>query len=153
MQNDKPLVPFGLPLSGVITIVLGIIANPLIHNVATQEQLDTNVLLSAIPFLLIFIGIILFYMTISWIIASLLNNRIDPTLHKRIENGLIAAIVLSVVAMFQPWLMIAYRVGFHTLLVATLAFITWTHVIPKGAMRQESLSSVSVGGRPESGSD
>jgi hypothetical protein len=46
--------------------------------------------------------------------------------------------------MFQPWSFVGYRLGFLLLFLSTLAFILWSHVVPKGA-HAEQVESVSVG--------
>jgi hypothetical protein len=51
---------------------------------------------------------------------------------------------MGVVGMFQPWLQILYKFGFLVLLVSTLAFILWSHIVPQGVRRTEELSSVSI---------
>jgi hypothetical protein len=137
-------VPFGIPLAAVILLIVGFIARPVIQNAATEEQLNTNVLLSAIPFILIFVAIILFYITLGWIVGSLLNYKIAPRIFKTVESILIVGIVLGVLGMFQPWAFVAYRLGFHVLLVSLLGFMIWSHLVPAGTQRQEQLSTASL---------
>jgi hypothetical protein len=50
---------------------------------------------------------------------------------------LIGGIVLGVIGMFQPWLFAAYRFGFILLLVSTLGFILWSHIVPRDESREE----------------
>ena len=64
MTNKRPRVPIGLPIAAVITLILGIAVGPVIRSLASEEQLATNVLLSAIPFVLIFVSIILFFISL-----------------------------------------------------------------------------------------
>jgi hypothetical protein len=45
--------------------------------------------------------------------------------------------------MFQPWSFAGYRFGFLLLFVSTLAFILWSHIVPRG-VHQEHLGSVSI---------
>ncbi len=133
MTFNRPRVPIGLPVSGVITLILGFVAGPFINSVTTEEQRATNVLLSAIPFVLIFASIILFYITFIWLIATALNNQIPAKIHQIVERIIIAGIVLGIVGMFQPWVFAAYKYGFLLLLFSTLAFILWSHIVPKAA--------------------
>ena len=137
-------IPIGIPLAGVILLIAGFVTRPLIRSLATEEQLNTNVLLSAIPFILIFVAIILFYMTLGWILTSLINYRIGERAFKRIEGIFIAGIVLGILGMFQPWVFIAYRIGFHVLLVSLLCFMLWSHAVPKGTQRQEDLGTTAL---------
>jgi hypothetical protein len=144
MTNKRPHVPLGLPIAGVILLVAGILLQPVFSGLP-EDLLKKNVILLGVPFILIFVAIILFYMTVIWFVTATLNNRIAQRIHKPIENVIIAGIVLSVIAMFQPWLFIAYRIGFHTLLFFTLTYILWSHVIPKGIRRQQEKAAVSAG--------
>jgi hypothetical protein len=67
----------------------------------------------------------------------LLNGNISKRLFLFIERVLIAGIVLGIFGMFQPWLIIFYKVGFLVLLFSTLGFIWWSHIKPKGERRQK----------------
>lgn len=144
-RREGIFVPPGLPIAGVILLVVGFIARPVIQNAATEEQLASNVLLSAIPFILIFVAIILFYMALGWIVTTALNYKIPARTFRTVESVLIAGIVLGILAMFQPWVFVAYRIGFNVLLVSILVFIVWSHIVPAGRQRQEELVSPSPG--------
>ena len=130
MKFNRPRVPIGLPVAGIITLILGLLATPFIYSVTTEEQRATNVLLSAIPFVLIFASIILFYITFIWLVATALNNQIPEKTHTLVERIIIAGIVLGIFGMFQPWVFAGYTYGFLLLLFSTLAFILWSHIIP-----------------------
>jgi hypothetical protein len=43
--------------------------------------------------------------------------------------------------MFQPWVFLAYRYGFLVLLISTLGFILWSHIVP----RESEVMSASEG--------
>jgi hypothetical protein len=118
MIKKRPRVPIGLPIAAAVTFILGFfVAEPLISSMATEEQLATNVLLSAIPFVLIFVAIILSFITVIWLIASMLNHNIPPQIYRPIELIIIAGIVLGIVGMFQPWSFAAYKYGFFLLFI------------------------------------
>ena len=144
MQKFRPRVPVGLPISVVVLLVLGAISGPLIRANATEQQLATNVLLSAIPFILIFVAIILAFITIISLVGSMLNNRVSARTYQWIESIIIAGIVGGVVGMFQPWLYAFYRYGFLVLLISTLSFILWSHITPHRAQTQDELGSPSI---------
>jgi hypothetical protein len=127
-----------------VLLILGYFAGPIIQSSVPEEKLATNVLLSAIPFILVFVAIVLVFITIIVLVASVLNHNIPERTYRPIETVIIAGIVLGVIGMFQPWSFTLYRFGFSVLLISTLAFILWSHVIPKGMRRQEELGSVSV---------
>lgn len=137
MAISRPRVPIALPIVIVLLLVLGLIAGPFIRSRTTPEQLADNVLLNAIPFVLIFVAIILAFITLIVIAASMLDNNISLRTYKFIEQILIACIVLGVVGMFQPWLFEAYKFGFILLLISTLCFILWSHITPKRDISQE----------------
>ena len=145
MKFNRPRVPIGLPISGVITLILGLLATPFIYSVTTEEQRATNVLLSAIPFVLIFASIILFYITFIWLVATALNNQIPAKIYTTVERLIIAGIILGIIGMFQPWVFAAYTYGFLLLLFSTLTFILWSHIIPaapqENGNKQESTSA------------
>jgi len=143
MAKLRPRVPIGLPIATVATLMVGLIAGPLINALATEQQLGRNVLLSAIPFVFIFISIILAFITVIWLIATALNNNIPERTYRIVEYALIGGIVLGIVGMFQPWIFSAYRIGFLVLFFSTLGFILWSHVVPRGA-RHEHVGAVSV---------
>jgi len=124
-------VPKGLPIAGVVLIVLGVIAMQVIPRIATPEQLAKNVLLSAIPFILIFAAIIILYISFIWALATALKDVIPARTHTLIMRIIIAGILLGIVGMFQPWAMVFYTYGFVLLLFSTLTYIVWSHITPK----------------------
>jgi hypothetical protein len=135
-QGDKPMkrrflgVPIAMPLAAVLVFILGLLAGPFIQSRATEQQLAQNVLLSALPFILIFVSIILAFMTLIWIIAHQLNDRIPSRIYRPIEIALIAGIVLGIIAMFQPWTFSLFKPGFYILFASTIGFTVWSHVRP-----------------------
>jgi hypothetical protein len=144
MGKYQPRVPKGLLIAIGITLVLGIIAGPLINSFASEEQLAQNVFLNAIPFILIFVSIILAFIAIIWAVATALNNNISKRTHSIVEGILITGIVLGILGMFQPWMHILFKYGFLMLLISTLGFILWSHVTPEREARQEEISSFSA---------
>jgi hypothetical protein len=140
MAKRRLRIPVGLFIAIVVTLILGLVARPAITALTTEKQRATNVLLSAIPFILIFISILLFYISLISMSASVLNDNVSPRIYHIIETLIIAGIVLGVLGMFQPWLMIFYKYGFILLLFSTLGLIWWSHIKPKREQRQKSAS-------------
>ncbi|MGB3713100.1 MAG: hypothetical protein WA996_01605 [Candidatus Promineifilaceae bacterium] len=139
MENSEETrsgVPRGLPIAAVILLILGFIALPVINNNTTDEQLAKNVILAAIPFILIFASIILAFMTIVWFVSSRLSDNISEKSYRPIEIILIGGILLGVIFIFQPWVFELFRVGFFLLLASTIGFILWSHVRPKPAAHE-----------------
>lgn len=144
MAKPRLRIPIALPIIIIALLVLGILAGPFIRARATPEQLANNVLLSALPFLLIFVAIILAFITLIAIVAQLLSHNVSRRVYRVIESILIAGIVLGIVGMFQPWFFPAYKYGFLLLLFSTLGFIVWSHVVPKGEFKQEEIGPVAI---------
>jgi cation transport ATPase len=132
-MNKRPYVPRTLVLWIAGLLIAGLAAGPLINNLATPQQLSDNVLLNAIPFILIFVSILLTFIALIRATASALNHNISESVYRPVERALIAGIVLGVIGMFQPWAMIFYQVGFLVLLFSTLGFILWSHIVPRRA--------------------
>ena len=136
MPFSRPRVPLGLPVSVVILLILGSIAGPLIRSNFTEKERVSNVLLEAIPFILIFVAIILTFITLISLVASVLNDNIARRTHTMIERIIMFGIVGGVIGLFQPWWFSVYKYSFMFLLVSTLSFILWSHVRPKRELRQ-----------------
>ncbi len=131
MVQSRFRFPTRLAISIVVTLILGFAAGPFIASRATPEQMARNVLLSALPFILIFAAIIMTYIAIITIVARLLNDNISQRIHRPIELALIGGILLGILGMFQPWVFGLFKTGFFVLLASTIGFILWSHVTPK----------------------
>jgi hypothetical protein len=143
MQVSRPRVPVTLLIIIAVLLVLGFLAGRYINATFTEEQLADNIFIGAIPFVLIFAAIILGFIAIIVVVASMLDNNISKRAHHTVEQILIVCIVLGVVGMFQPWLFEGYKYGFLLLLFSTLGFILWSHITPKRELVQENLESSS----------
>lgn len=144
LRNLRPRVPIWLPITGVLLLIVGLTIGPVIRSQATEEQLARNVLLSAAPFILVFVAILLFFVALVWLVATALNHQIPRRIYQPIEWFAIGGIVVSIAGLFQPWSFLVYRYSFLVLLFFTLFFILWTHVVPRGVRRQQDLTSTSI---------
>jgi hypothetical protein len=126
----RPRVPITLPLIALILLILGLVANALLPSLTTAEQRADNVLLAAIPFILVFVGILLFYITLITLTATAFSDMMNPRLHQAVLRLIIAGILGGILAMFQPWARMLYTWGFVVLLVSTLSYILWSHIRP-----------------------
>lgn len=135
MPPSRPHVPAALPITAIVLILLGVAANFLIQTYVPPKQLAQNVLLNAIPFILIFVAIILLYATLIIWLSSIYSGRISPRAFRVGEIITIGGIIAGIVMVFQPWIFPAFPIGFVVLLVATLGFILWSHIHPKQTMR------------------
>lgn len=143
MRKKRTRVPLGLPVAGVILLVAGLALQPVIGGLP-EDVIVQNTIIAGIPFILIFVSIIIFFISAIWLLATFLNNRVPPRIYNPVEKIIIAGIVLGVIGMFQPWLHLAYRLGFHLLLASTIAFIVWSHIVPAGR-RPQQLTTVDTG--------
>ena len=136
MPLSRPRIPVGLLISVVILLILGRIAGPLIQANFTEKERAANVFLEALPFILTFVAIILTFITLISLVASVLNDNIPRRTHQTIERIIMVAIMAGVIGMFQPWWFAVYKYSFMFLLISTLAFILWSHIRPKRELRQ-----------------
>lgn len=97
------------------------------------EETRSSVLIHAIPFVGVFVAIILTFILSIFLVAMRLNGKIPQRTYRPIETIVIVGIGVGVVCLFQPWHQIAYNFGFLLLLGATLGFIMWSHVVPRSA--------------------
>ena len=141
MIKSRLRLPIGLFIAIVVTFVLGLAASPIIKALTTPKQRNTNVLLSALPFILIFVAILLVFISLINMSASVLNDHISQCVFLIVERILIGGIAAGIFGMFQPWLMIFYKYGFIVLLVSVLGFIWWSHIKPKRERRQKEMAS------------
>ena len=151
MQLSRPRIPTKLLIVIGVLFILGIAAGQYINATMTEEQLMDNVFINAVPFVLIFAAIILTFIAVIYVVASMLDNNISTRAHRFIEQILIVGIVLGVVGMFQPWVFEGYKYGFLLLLISTLCFILWSHVTPKRELLQEQAVSGPLGENINSG--
>jgi hypothetical protein len=140
----RPRAPIALPVIAAALIVLGFVASRVIPTIVTEQQLATNVLLSAIPFILIFVGILLFYITLIVLVASAFNGLVSQRVYRAVTWIIIGGILLGILGMFQAVAMVFYTYGFPVLLFSTLAYILWSHVTPAFEDVQEEARSGSV---------
>ncbi len=145
MEVSRPRVPVTLLIVIAVLLVLGIVAGQYINATMTEEQLADNVFINAVPFVLIFAAIILGFIAVIAVVASMLDNNISQRAHRIVEQILIVGIVLGVVGMFQPWVFEGYKYGFILLLISTLSFILWSHITPKRELMQEEAISGPLG--------
>lgn len=143
-EKKRSGVPRGLPIAAVILLILGLVAMPLIDNNVSEEQLSRNVIIAAVPFILIFASIIIAFMSIVWFASSRLSGNISEKVYRPIEYVLIGGIVLGILLMFQPWVFQLFRIGFFLLLGSTIGFILWSHVRPRESLVEGEVTSVSI---------
>lgn len=132
----------------VVLWAAAIILAPVVEGLDTKTRAD-NTILSGIPFILTFIGVIIAFIDFIILMATRLNHNISENVFRPVEQFLIAGIVLGIIGMFQPFFIVLYTYGFILLLVSTLGFIFWSHIVPRvkidrAAHHDEGLGTVSV---------
>lgn len=107
-----------------------------------DERVRSGVLIQSVPFVAIFIAVLLIYILLIVLVARRFNGKIPNRAHRPIELLAIAGILFGVVFLFQPLFFVSYRYGFTLVLVSTLAFILWSHVVPKSAKADITLPPI-----------
>jgi len=132
MIPEKYMPPIKYLGGAIVTLLLlGLVIFPIIDRAFFTEELRSEVLISSIPFVAIFVSIILAYVLFMFIFAYRFNRKIPYRTFRAIELTIIAGIIIGVIVMFQPIQLVGYQYGFIWLLGATLIFILWSHVIPQ----------------------
>ncbi|MBI5928670.1 MAG: hypothetical protein HY862_05135 [Chloroflexi bacterium] len=128
-----------LGTAALLVFLFGRIFTPLSKELLSEKTRD-SVLVRAIPFVTIFISIILLYILLIFIIAIRFNGKIPYRTYRPMELTIIAGILIGIVCLFQPWQIIGYEYGFLLLLASTIGFIMWSHVVPQSAANGKSLA-------------
>ena len=131
-------LPYKLLIIVAVLVGIALVTGPIIGGMSDKDKAN-NVLLTGVPFILIFVGIILAFAFLIVLVARLLNNNVQPLVYQIIEWIIIGGVVLGVVGMFQPWVLFGYQWGFLLLFVCLLAFNIWSHVTPRHIPQAEKV--------------
>lgn len=138
MGKIRRLIPLKMLIAAAVIFGLSFAARPLIAAFIPPEIATSDVLIIAIPFLFIFVPIILCFMSFIVFVGKLLEQRVPEGLYKAVEYVFIAGIVLGILGMFQPWAFALFKIGFFVLFGSLLCFMVWSHVIMKRTRRHGS---------------
>jgi|YNPNPStandDraft_1061719.scaffolds.fasta_scaffold03018_2 hypothetical protein len=83
-------------------------------------------------------------------VAANVNGKIPRNIHSKVELVIIFFLVVGIIAMFQPISVEIYGVGFNVLMFALLAFIVWSHLVPK--MPSEEMEEAEAAAEAKRGS-
>jgi hypothetical protein len=128
----KRLQPYFTGAVIVAVLVILRLVLPLVLSPSAAQT--TNFVTVFLAGLLTFIFFILF-------VGRQTYGRLPARVYNIIEIILIIGILGGVVAMFQPWTMFGYKLGFQLVLGSTLAFTVWSHIVPKAAQEDEEITT------------
>ena len=131
MPNQRVRPPRRLAIIALLLIAFGIVWAGVIQPIIPDEAERDAIFLGAVPFLSIFVGVLLLFIFSIFVVASRLNGVVPQRVHRPIELAIIGGILLGVFGMFQPWVMAGYTYGFLLLLISTLSYIVWSHITPR----------------------
>jgi len=128
----KYIAPIKYLGGAIISILIFglVIFDPLTEQFLSAETRD-SVLVSAIPFVAVFVSIILAFILLIFMVALRFNGKIPRRTYRPVEKVIIAGIIGGIACLFQPWQIVSYNYGFTLLLGSTLGFILWSHVNPR----------------------
>jgi hypothetical protein len=115
----------------LILFAVALVFGPLTSGL--PEETRRSVLLNAAPFFATFVGILLLFILLIVIVATRFNGKVPGRTYQSVEITIILGIVVGVICLFQSWSNTPYQYGFSLLLISTLAFILWSHVVPHSA--------------------
>lgn len=132
-----------LGTAALLVFIFGRIFEPLSEALFSESTRD-NVLVLAIPFVSVFITIILLYILLIFMVALRFNGKIPYRTYRPIELAVIGGILLGIFCLFQPWQMIGYEYGFLLLVGSTIGFIMWSHVRSQSAAAGQNLAPFQI---------
>ncbi|MBC8172066.1 MAG: hypothetical protein H7X77_10350 [Anaerolineae bacterium] len=128
---------------GLGAILFGLVFQVIILG-GISEEARKAVLLNAIPFFAVFIGILLLFILSIVLTAMRYNGKLPHRTHSSIEMTIVVGILFGVVCLFQPFSFVPYRYGFLLVLISTLSFILWSHIVPAHARLTAQLPAFST---------
>ena len=137
----KPIKRLGS--AAIIAFIISAVFAPLTDGLLTEEGRKA-VLVNAVPFFAFFVGVLLLFILLIFIVALRYNGKVPVRTYRGIEFTIVAGILIGVICLFQGFSFVPYRYGFLLLLVSTLCFILWSHVISGNRRLDESLKPLGV---------
>lgn len=129
--------------SALVAFIIALVFPALRDNLLSEETRN-GVLMQAVPFFAAFVGIILLFAMLIFLLAIRFNGIIPYRAYRPIELLTIIGIVAGVTFLFQPLHFVGYKYGFVLLLASTLGFIAWSHVISRGPKQDSNLPRIST---------
>jgi hypothetical protein len=116
----------------------GYVTIPMANPVLAKGQEPPTVLVTLTPFIFFLVGILLAFIALIILLATLFNHKVPDALHRNVTRALIAGIFIGLVGMIQPLQIELYNWGFLLLFACTLLYIVWSHLVPRSAPLRES---------------
>jgi magnesium-transporting ATPase (P-type) len=107
------------------------------------EAKQQEVLIKAIPFVAIFVAIVLVFICLVVVVAVGLEGKVPLRSYRPIEYLLIAGIILGVIGLFQGWKLFVYQFGFLIVLLSLLLFMIWSHLTPMPLRQSRAMPPLS----------
>jgi hypothetical protein len=125
-----------LVTAAALVLAFGLLIFPILSEALLTEEAQEDVLAKAIPFISIFITIILMFVLLIFMVALRFNRQIPYRTYRPVESLIVFGILIGVFFLFQPWELISFRYGFLWLLGSLIAFMLWSHLVPHTARVQ-----------------
>jgi SNF family Na+-dependent transporter len=122
--------PIRLLIIAAILLISGLLVQP-ITSKPPEKVTATTVLITGIPFLLIFVAILLTYIALIVTISRYYSNNIAEKRFNPVFYACMAGIVIGIILMFQPFKLVLFTIGFLVLLFSLLSFIAVSHITPR----------------------
>jgi hypothetical protein len=133
--NKRFRPPFKLLAVALFLLIIGFIALP-ITSKPPAKVTATTVLITGIPFLFVFVAILLTYIAVIVTFSRYYSGHLTEKRFNTIFYTCMGGIVLGVILMFQPFVLKLYTIGFLVLLFSLLSFMIVGHITPKKEMTE-----------------
>lgn len=130
-------------LGGIALVMFGIaLLFPAIRDSLFNEEARSAVLVQAVPFFGMFVGILLLFILLVIVVAMRFNGKLPYRAYRPVELTIIAGILVGVALLFQPLHFVGYKYGFLLVLASTIGFILWSHIVPRSAQHDAALPPI-----------
>jgi len=128
--------PYKLLVVVVILLAIGFLILPAATK-APDKITAMTVLISGIPFLFVFVAILLTYISLIIIIQRYYSGYMPEKRFNWLFFTCMGGIVIGILFMFQPFRQPLYPLGFLILLFSLLSFIAVSHITPRRKIAEE----------------
>lgn len=127
--------------TAIIALIISLLSPSLIQSL--DEEIRNQVLIQAIPFFSAFVAILMTYILIIVLLMIRFTGKVPHRIYQPVDRLITIGIIGGIVCLFQPFFFVAFRYGFQLLLLSTLLFIVWSHIVPRKAKADALLPAVS----------